>query len=344
MIYGKDDVPKWLRPTKGSRYGFLLNVSTDQIAYASQASEGAFIVSQDRELEVRLEILKENYQHSDEKMYISFKETQLSALRAMASQEISPQNRLCFNNLTVEFEVKHSYFNALVKAVNRLPVGNIDRILPTPADFHAFRSVSKEYIFSMLTKLPENITFHERDEDQVDALCKILSCIRKSPPVIVDGSFGTGKSRLLAVATNCVLQYGFDSGEPVRVLVCAHHQASANYFIENFFGPMFDRSSISLVRLTSPFYKVLSSRFKHLYMPGREYTSQVTRSSLPKYLVVVTTFLTAPSLLRVFQAGDFTHVLLDEGSQSREPETIAPLSLAGPDTKIVIAGDSTQVI
>jgi len=38
----------------------------------------------------------------------------------------------------------------------------------------------------------------------------------------------------------------------------------------------------------------------------------------------------------------FTHILLDEGAQTREPEVIAPLSMAGKNTKIVIAGDQNQ--
>ena len=33
------------------------------------------------------------------------------------------------------------------------------------------------------------------------------------------------------------------------------------------------------------------------------------------------------------------HILIDEGAQTREPETIAPLSLCGPKTVIAIVGD-----
>ncbi len=45
----------------------------------------------------------------------------------------------------------------------------------------------------------------------------------------------------------------------------------------------------------------------------------------------------------MFPPGFFTHILLDEGAQAREPEAVAPLSLATKDTKIVIAGDPQQV-
>ena len=39
----------------------------------------------------------------------------------------------------------------------------------------------------------------------------------------------------------------------------------------------------------------------------------------------------------------FTHILIDEGAQTREPETITPLIMANEDTHIVIAGDIQQV-
>ena len=54
------------------------------------------------------------------------------------------------------------------------------------------------------------------------------------------------------------------------------------------------------------------------------------------------TFLTAPQLINL-KAKCFTHILIDEGAQTREPEAIAPLGLADDNTKIVIAGDHMQV-
>ena len=59
--------------------------------------------------------------------------------------------------------------------------------------------------------------------------------------------------------------------------------------------------------------------------------------------VVATTLLSALHLCQLFPPGFFTHILLDEGAQCREPEAIAPLSLALDNTQIVIAGDSNQV-
>jgi len=58
--------------------------------------------------------------------------------------------------------------------------------------------------------------------------------------------------------------------------------------------------------------------------------------------LIITTFLTAPHLT-FYDVKPFTHILIDEGAQTREPEAIAPLVLAGDNAKIVIAGDHLQV-
>ena len=341
-IYSQGYKPKWLSQKDVTmRYGFFLNLNGDQIAYATQASEGAFIVSNQcgHEAEMKLAILRENYEHSDEKLYVAFSEHQSSELGEVLFTHI-PKHEIRVNNVNVEFEVKHSYFNNLVKAVNDIHSIVINRIVPCPKDFLSFDNCSDEYLTFLLNDIPSDITIkcHE-DQDQFKALQKILRCDRRSPPVIINGPFGTGKTRLLAVTTHCVIQHGRAEKMPVRVLVCAHHQASADNFIDKYFGHLscINGQNFELVRLVSrKFYR---QNFSHFYKSVEDLNFQ----KIPQYLVIVTTFLTAPSLLKSFETGIFTHIFLDEGSQAREPESIAPLSLAGTDTKIVIAGDSKQV-
>ena len=79
------------------------------------------------------------------------------------------------------------------------------------------------------------------------------------------------------------------------------------------------------------------------YLPVGQFKKNVTEIIGNKYLVVVTTFLTAHNIQSVVGKNVFTHILIDEGAQTREPETIAPLSMANGCTKIVIAGDNQQV-
>ena len=335
-VFGLGNEPDLIKVQKGMRYGALLNVSTDQIVYATQASESAFIVSRDGagQLEVKMEVLRENNQHSDEKMYVAFRESE--ALDQIIMKKL-PKEGGIFHNLNIEFEVRHMYFDSLIRAVNRISPLIIERLLPTSTDFCRLTNNPDRDFMSLL---PKAIII---DQNQFQALRKVLSCSRKSPPIIINGPFGTGKTRLLAVITHCIIQHGLKYQMPVRVLVCAHHQVSADNFMKNYFGPMFnERKDVSLVRLTPKSYQT-RSQFSKFYCANDVYTSMTSRP-LPQYLVIVTTFLTAPSLLRgSFHDRDFTHILLDEGSQVREPEAIAPLSLAGPDTKLIIAGDSKQV-
>jgi len=44
-----------------------------------------------------------------------------------------------------------------------------------------------------------------------------------------------------------------------------------------------------------------------------------------------------------FCVGFFTHIFLDEAAQALECDMLIPLSLAGPKTRVVLAGDHMQV-
>lgn len=41
--------------------------------------------------------------------------------------------------------------------------------------------------------------------------------------------------------------------------------------------------------------------------------------------------------------GIFSHILIDEAAQALETETLAPITLAGYNTKVVFTGDHMQV-
>ena len=154
---------------------------------------------------------------------------------------------------------------------------------------------------------------------------------------------------MLAIAAYYITEM---AREPARVLVCAHHQASADNFVESYFGDMVTNFQekhswqARFIRLTSSHYNARSEKFAKFYMNFYNLRKEVQsrRSSISSSnLVIATTFLTALRLRDLFDPGFFTHILLDEGAQSREPEAVAPLSLASSGTKIVIAGDSCQV-
>ena len=53
-------------------------------------------------------------------------------------------------------------------------------------------------------------------------------------------------------------------------------------------------------------------------------------------------FRSVESLHYLF-SGYFTHIFLDEAAQALECEMLIPLSLVGPNTRVVLAGDHMQV-
>jgi helicase MOV-10 len=65
---------------------------------------------------------------------------------------------------------------------------------------------------------------------------------------------------------------------------------------------------------------------------------------LRAFRVIVVTCLSASILEGVgLPRGTFTHVFIDEAGQALEPEAFLPLSMATPETRVVLAGDPKQL-
>ena len=345
VIYQARFKPNWIQRISEShcqgfiRYGHIEGIDADKIAYATQASEAAYIVPKVGE-EVLAVIMRENYNHTNEMLYIGFTEKNDELLR-----QVFPDLHKCkrsYEQVKIEFEVKHGYFDNLVKSVNNIDPMIIQRLTPQAHDFLP-RSSS---FFKYKPKMHELI-YQLDPNDQLTALKTIALCPAQSPPILINGSFGSGKTRVLAIATNYITEM---ANGPARVLVCAHHQISADTFTETYFGEIVTNRKYSwqvrFIRLTSHNYIIRSKKYSKFYMNFVHLRKEVQSGRISNYsgnLVIATTFLTALRLREIFTPGFFTHILIDEGAQTREPEAIAPLSLASSGTKIVIAGDSCQV-
>ena len=223
----------------------------------------------------------------------------------------------------VKFELKHKYFQRLHEAVDRLPQAALSKIFPSEAHFQ--RSRDNCYV-----SMPK-IRHMELDRDQLQVLNMILSA-PCDIPVLVVGPFGTGKTRLLARAALHILTHSTNS----RVLICAHHQASADTFVE-YLGTLLPAGKMVRLIPTAKYYSSTHDSYRHLYK-----TSHQIRY-LKRFRLVVTTLGTAPHLFDRKSENYFTHILLDEGAQAREPEMLSPLCFVNENTKIVIAGDHCQV-
>ena len=344
ILYQARFKPNWIwRSTDDQsqgfvRYGIIEGIDPDKIAYATQASEAVYIMA--NQVEVKANIMRENYDHTDENMYIGFTRDSVAQL-SKAFPDLQ-NGKKTYDQVKVEFEVKHMFFDGLIKSVNYIDPVIIQRILPLPRDFLSRSSTFFRYKHEM-----HAIISQLDPDDQLAALKTIALSPAQSPPILINGSFGTGKTRVLAIAAYYTIEMAV---EPARVLVCAHHQVSADNFVETYFGDMVINRDFSkqvrLIRLTSSHYTSRSEKFSNFYMNFYHLCKEMQRnrsSTISGNLLIATTCSTALRLCDLFAPGFFTHIFLDEGAQSREPEAIAPLSLASSGTKIVIAGDSCQV-
>lgn len=124
------------------------------------------------------------------------------------------------------------------------------------------------------------------------------------------------------------------------ILVCTQQHKAATAFIvcfHNFYVTSIPQAYVA--RVTDRDIK--SKYSKRLENFKMDYQHNPPSKSRP-YLVV-TTCLTARHLRQLQPKLFFTHILLDEGAQMREPEAVVPFNLADMNTKIVIAGDKQQV-
>uniref|UniRef100_A0A1X7U115 RNA helicase n=1 Tax=Amphimedon queenslandica TaxID=400682 RepID=A0A1X7U115_AMPQE len=295
----------------------LQGMSSAQIMYAIQASDRHVTVSIGQHSYVA-NILSCNYSHIDDKLYICFKSS------------IGGQSLLKVN---AKFNVNHSYFVGLNEGVLRISMNVLRRLIPTSEDF---KSPPRDIAIDIRRHPYGGI---DLDPEQYLALEAVLSN-QCSAPVLIPGAFGCGKTRLLAVATECFFREHNETGDcsPCRILICCHHQRSADVFIDDYFSKMLSQSwPVKVVRVTS-------SRHRVGY-PGYVQAAHFDNSQYKKenYFLLVTTFGGALTISRRVEPDFFTHILIDEGAQTREPEALSPFLMANENTRIVIAGDHQQV-
>ena len=228
--------------------------------------------------------------------------------------------------MPVCFDLKHSYFVSLHNSLSRLVPSTINRLIPD--------HIKRKQRRLPRTPYPKTEDLWLDKEYQLLALKKMMAC-DNSTPFLLTGPFGTGKTRVLATAAINFLR------DPAnRVLICTSHRQSADAYIDKYFGPMVERHqmphNVMPVRLIGNDYSFYHSYYKYLFKTINE-RNDIIQSSL-----IVTTSLTTPKLINL-KMKSFTHILMDEGAQTREPEAVAPLGLAKSNTKIVIAGDHMQV-
>ena len=200
------------------------------------------------------------------------------------------------------------------------------------------------------SKVSDGLSFLHLDyQSQFPALQRIVSCTSKVP-FILSGPFGSGKTRVLACTAIYFASRRAYMYEPAKILICAHHQQSTETFINEYIGKLMQKRPnvklqvVHIVRGKQGKRGRFSEFYKTIY-EFKDWCKNGGYDSL-KPIIVISTYINSLSLYEILHVpvfGFFTHLLLDEAAQVREPEAIAPLSLATPDAKIVLAGDHFQV-
>ncbi|XP_067948006.1 probable helicase with zinc finger domain [Watersipora subatra] len=233
----------------------------------------------------------------------------------------------------VQFVVNRLPFCEMHSALDQL--NNIVRFFPAPQYMQAlqFQAPTDEI-------RSRTFTLNRKQKDGFNAMTKPV----QPHPVLLIGPFGTGKTLTLA-ATLLHLIENIEN----RILVCTHSNSAADLYI---------KEHIHSYLATKPSCKVLRLYYKHRWSAAvhptvKNYTlfdrvSQSFRdpvmSDLQDVRVVIVTLASCYSLLRLqLPKGFFTHIMVDEAAQAKEVDTIIPFTLAGPNTKIIMAGDHMQM-
>ena len=313
-------------------------MDSDRVGYAVQATANVGAVHLGGTISA--DILPENYSHHADRLYIAFDATNSTLLQS-SSSSFSVITEACEFRAQVVFELKHSYFQNLSSSVGKISSGMISRIVPNRDSFKCNSDLSSDVLSSFKE-------LEKCSDDQRNALKVIASCPSSGPPVVIAGPFGTGKSYVLAVAAKIFLFKGKKQKSFARILVCTQQRVSAESFANMY-------TKMNVANKGSEIVRIIQNRGRqdptlrkeNLYCNMDDFRQIFYRSSNSSKeinMVIISTCLTARILANFIPQGFFTHILIDEGAQMREPEAVAPLSMAHPSyTKVIIAGDDKQV-
>ena len=332
-IYGEDYSPKNISYEDEERFGYIDSDNGDILSHAKQASEGSFIILENDYIYARHVHARPPYNANFSAISIAIEKKEVEKLKKSRHYK----DKVCHFKAKVKFELKHSYFQRLHNAIKHLPEHVISKLNPTVEELSCCQTERLYYYHSP----PPPYECLQLDETQKKALHVVLNSSAKFP-ILVAGPFGTGKTRMLARAAYDIL------GKPKsRVLICAHHQASVDTFVD-YFGKIMEKQQenpwvMNMVRIIP--HNSYKSKTRDNYNRYFISVTDISEEMLETCRLVITTLGTAPRLFHKIREiyNSFSDILIDEGAQTREPETVGPLCLARKFTRIIIAGDHCQV-
>ncbi|XP_071386282.1 3'-5' exoribonuclease HELZ2-like [Centroberyx affinis] len=237
------------------------------------------------------------------------------------------------HQMEVQFQLNRHRFCQMHKAVDLLP--DTKRVLP---DLKRCGVPVNDIPYDKLNaKQQSAIGFITGDSDVSEAVA----------PLLIYGPFGTGKTFTLATAARELTKQPQN-----KVLICTYTNSSADLYVKDHFHPFVKKghqemrpirikankqgTSLSTTDEITKEYCHLSKDGQHFLLP--------TKPVLDQHKIVITTTTMAKHFHDLkLPDGYFTHILIDEASQMLECEALIALALAGPNTRVVLAGDHMQM-
>ena len=315
--------------------GIIKGMSQDQLHYAAQASSGVYFVDPETKQDIcKAEISSTNFSNLGDEFEVELSLNDYRKLKSILNGRKSYR-------VMVQFDLKHSYFETLHRAVTSIPISAIYKIMLEQS------SDELERIKTISHECP-----HERlSVDETDQL-HALRAIMQQPshkPIVISGPFGSGKTRVIARAVYETVNETLKSKNRARILVCAHHFKTLDTYFTDYFTEAFrNNRSVKVIKIGRQPTEFRSMSLNILTLTAFDFIQEVKHGDYDKYqcVIVVATYMSSITInecLNERVSRQFTHVFLDEAAQPREPEAIAALCATNSSTKVVVAGDSKQV-
>ncbi|XP_045079685.1 helicase with zinc finger domain 2 isoform X1 [Coregonus clupeaformis] len=240
------------------------------------------------------------------------------------------RNETC--EMEVQFQLNRLKFCEMHKAIDLLP--DTERVLPD------FRNCSVP-----VSKTQQNYNLNARQQAAMEFIVGDTDGGGSVAPLLIYGPFGTGKTLTLATAAKELLRQPH-----TKVLICTLTNSSADLYVKGHFHECVNSGEleIKLLRIKAEESSVQSTDEITLQYCPRSENGQLfslpDKDTVDSCRVVITTTAMARHFHDLkLPDGYFTHILIDEASQMLECEALMALGLAGPVTRVVLAGDHMQM-
>lgn len=232
----------------------------------------------------------------------------------------------------VQFQVNRLWFCEMHKAIDDLP--KLDKVLPDLKNAHlsiSFQSDEGE--------------FNEKQQAAMDFVLGVSDNRSSIPPLLIYGPFGTGKTRTLAKMAQALVQQPHN-----KILICTHTNSSADLYIKAHFHEYVRNGQLHARPLRIKAMEIMLTSTDFITLQYCHLSREANCFEFPDKAVLDSTriVITTTSLARFFNdmklpENYFSHILIDEASQMLECEALMALSLAGNNTRVVLAGDHMQM-